>query len=98
MREIQTVFNSNGAYETVAHEHNEFMLLVPEHGVLRFTAENNNWSTTLVERQFLLVPPRWSHSSASLSGNHGHVAFYVDPDYMHHPLSDLSGETSQMMR
>ena len=67
MREIQTVYNTNGAYETVAHEHDEFMLLVPEHGALRVTDENNNWSTTLVERQFLLVPPRWAHSSASLS-------------------------------
>lgn len=98
MREIQTVFNTDGAYETVAHEHNEFMLLVPEHGVLRFTDEHNNWSTTLVGRQFLLVPPRWTHSSASLSGNQGHIAFYVDPDYMRHALGDLSGEASRMLR
>lgn len=98
MREIQTVYNTNGAYETVAHEHDEFMLLVPEHGALRVTDENNNWSTTLVERQFLLVPPRWAHSSASLSRKQGHVAFYVDQDYMRRALCDLTGEAGRILR
>ena len=32
MRDIYSVFNSNGAYETGAHTHDEFMLMVPEHG------------------------------------------------------------------
>lgn len=98
MGEIVSVFNSNGAYATAPHEHREFMLLVPEHGMLRFTDEANAWSTTLIERQFLLVPPRWTHSSASLTGNQGHVAFYVDPSYMEHALRDLSGEASRVLR
>ncbi len=98
MREIVSVFNSNGAYATAPHEHREFMVLVPEHGMLRFTDEANNWSTTLIERQFLLVPPHWTHSSASLTGDQGHVAFYVDPDYMGYALGDLSGEASRVLR
>ncbi len=98
MQEIYSVFNSNGTYETGAHEHDEFMLIVPEHGMLRFTDEGARWSTTLIERQFLLVPPRWPHSSASLTGSQGHVAFYVAPDYMHHALGDLSGEASRTLR
>lgn len=98
MREIVSVFNSNGAYAMPPHDHQEFMLLVPEHGMLRFTDEANSWSTTLIERQFLLVPPRWPHSSASLTGNQGHVAFYVDPDYMRYALGDLSGEASRVLR
>lgn len=98
MREIVSVFNSNGAYAMPRHDHREFMLLVPEHGMLRFTDETNNWSTTLIERQFLLVPPVWPHSSTSLTGNQGHVAFYVDPDYMSYALGDLSGEASRLLR
>ncbi len=98
MGEILSILNSNGAYATGPHAHREFMLLVPERGMLRFTDEANNWSTTLTERQFLLVPPAWPHSSASLTGNQGHVAFYVDPDYMGQALGDLSGEASRVLR
>ena len=98
MREIVSVLNSNGAYATGPHEHREFMVLVPEHGMLRFTDEANGWSTTIIERQFLLVPPRWTHSSSSLTGNQVHVAFYVDPDYMAFALGDLSGEASRVLR
>ena len=98
MRVIYSVFNSNGAYKTAPHEHEEFMLMVPEHGLLRFNDEDSGWSTTLIERQFLLVPPRWTHSSASLTGTQGHVAFYVDPEYMRYALCDLSSDASRVLR
>ncbi len=98
MRAIYSVFNSNGAYKTGPHEHEEFMLMVPEHGLLRFNDEDGGWSTTLIERQFLLVPPRWTHSSASLTGIQGHGAFYVDPEYMRHALRDLSSDASKRVR
>jgi hypothetical protein len=67
MRDIYSVFNSNGAYETGAHAHDEFMLMVPEHGLLRFKDEDSGRSTSVVDRQFVLVPPQCSHSSSSLT-------------------------------
>ena len=98
MREIYSVFNSNGAYETAAHEHDEFMIMVPEHGLLRFTDEQSGRSISVVDRQFILVPPQWSHSSSSLTVSQGHVAFYVDPDYMSYALRDLSGDATRLLR
>ncbi|WP_054893544.1 MULTISPECIES: AraC family transcriptional regulator [unclassified Pseudomonas] len=98
MREIYSVFNSNGAYETGAHEHDEFMLMVPEHGLLRFKDEQTGRTTSVVDRQFVLVPPQWSHSSSSLTASQGHVAFYVDPDYMNFALRDLSGDANRLLR
>lgn len=47
MREIYSVFNSNGAYETGAHEHNEFMIMVSEHRLLRFKGEQNGRTTSV---------------------------------------------------
>lgn len=98
MREIYSVFNSNGAYETGAHEHDEFMLMVPEHGLLRFKDEQTGRSTSVIDRQFVLVPPQWSHSSSSMTTSQGHVAFYVDPDYMSFALRDLSGDPNRLLR
>ena len=98
MRDIYSVFNSNGAYSSSLHQHDDFMLMVPEHGLLRFKNECGGWSTTLIERQFLLVPPRWIHSSASMTGSQGHIAFYVDPEYMRRAMGDLSGDASRVLR
>ena len=98
MRDIYSVYNSNGAYRTGPHEHVEFMLMVPERGLLRFNDEIGGRSATLLERQFLLVPPHWTHSSASLTDAQGHVAFYVNPEYMRHALRDLSSDTSRVLR
>jgi AraC-like DNA-binding protein len=98
MREIYSVFNSNGAYETGAHEHDEFMFMVPEHGLLRFRDEESGRSTSVIDRQFVLVPPQWSHSSSSMTTSQGHVAFYVDPDYMGYALRDLSGDANRLLR
>lgn len=98
MRDIYSVFNSNGAYETGAHAHDEFMLMVPEHGLLRFKDEESGRTTSVIDRQFVLVPPQSSHSSSSLTASQGHVAFYVDPDYMHYALRDLSGDANRLLR
>lgn len=98
MNEIVSVFNSDRPYETDAHSHDGFMFLVPEDGLMRFNDEVNNWSTTLVQRQFLLVPPDWEHSTAALTGSQSHLVFYVDPDYMRHALRDLSGDVNRQLR
>lgn len=98
MREIYSVFNSKEAYETGAHEHNEFMLMVPQQGLLRFKDEESGRTTSVVDRQFVLVPPEWSHSSLSLTASQSHVAFYVDPDYMAFALRDLSGDANRLLR
>lgn len=98
MRDIYSVFNSNGAYQTGAHAHDGFMLMVPEHGLLRFTDEESGRSTSVIDRQFVLVPPHCSHSSSSLTASQGHVAFYVDPDYMRYALRDLSGDVNRLLR
>lgn len=92
MQEICSVFNSDHPYKTVAHGHDEFMVTIPDHGVMRFTDEENNWSTTLVGRQFLLVPPNWGHSTEALGSRQSHLAFYVAPDFMRHAMRQVSGD------
>lgn len=46
MREIYSVFNPNGAYETGAHEHDEVMPMVPEHGLLHVKEEQTGRTTS----------------------------------------------------
>jgi AraC-like DNA-binding protein len=98
MREIYSVLNSNGAYETGAHMHDEFMLMVPREGLLGFKDEDSGKATTLIDGQFLLVPPEWGHSSLSMTDTQNHVAFYVEPDYMRFALRDLSGSSNRLLR
>ncbi len=98
MREIYSVFNSNCAYETGAHMHDEFMLMVPNHGLLGFRDEHSGKATTVIDGQFLLVPPEWGHSSSSLTAAQNHIAFYIQPDYMRYALGDLSGSSNRMLR
>ncbi|WP_369302732.1 hypothetical protein [Pseudomonas sp. N2-5-1-1] len=40
---------------------------VPEHGVLGFKDEDSGRSTSVLDRQFVCVPPQRSHSSSSLT-------------------------------
>src|SRR5471032_672592 len=97
MRDIYSVFNANDTYETSAHAHDAFMLMVPERGVLRFKDEDSGRSAVL-NRQFVCVPPQRSHSSSSLTARQGHLALYVDPDYMHYALRDLAGDARLLLR
>jgi hypothetical protein len=47
------------------HEQGEIEIMVPEHGLLRFNDEQSGRSTSMVDRQFVLVAPQWGHSSSS---------------------------------
>lgn len=97
MRDIYSVFNAKDTYETSAHAHDAFMLMVPERGVLRFKDEDSGRSAVL-NRQFVCVPPQRSHSSSSLTARQGHLALYVDPDYMRYALRDLAGDANRLLR
>ncbi|MCJ8056632.1 AraC family transcriptional regulator [Shinella curvata] len=94
MSEIFSVFNADQAYTTAPHDHEEFMVLMPKRGVMRFTDEENGRSATIAEHQFLFVPPGWGHSTAALSNRQRHFAFYVEPDYMRHALRDICGRSA----
>lgn len=98
MGELSSTFNSVGAYRQPAHAHDSYMLMVPRQGLMRFTDEDADWSTTLLERQFLLVPPDRLHSTASLSTRQSHFVAYVDADYMGHALKDLSAQGDRFLR
>lgn len=94
MSEIVSVFNADQGYATAPHDHEEFMVLIPQRGIMRFTDEENGRSATLAEHQFLLVPPGRGHSTAALSNRQRHFAFYVEPDYMRHALRDICGRSA----
>lgn len=47
------------------HEQDEIEIMVPEHGLLLFNDEQSGRSTSMVDRQFVLVAPQWGHSSSS---------------------------------
>lgn len=91
MSGIFSVFNADNSYATPPHDHEKFMVLIPERGVMRFTDVESRRSATFAERQFLLVPPSRGHSTTALSDRQRHFVFYVDPDYMRHAMRDTLG-------
>lgn len=97
MNGLNSKFNSVPNYRQPAHSHDTYMLMVPQQGLMRFTDEDNSWSTTLLERQFLLVPPDRSHSTSSLSTEQSHLVVYVDADTMKHALKELSIESDRFL-
>ncbi|WP_343616691.1 AraC family transcriptional regulator [Novosphingobium sp.] len=98
MSGITSIFNSVAAYSQPAHAHDSYMLMLPQQGLMRFTDEDGDWSTTLLERQVLLVPPDRAHSTASLSTTQSHCAFYVEADVMAHALRELSASAESFLR
>lgn len=95
---ISTVYNDNGNYQTGAHAHDEFMLLLPERGVLVFSDEITGRETLLSERQFLLAPPLQVHSTAAQSARQCHTALYIKPDYLQYSLSDVGIQSIKTRR
>lgn len=89
MAAISTVYNASVNYQTGAHAHGEFMLLIPERGILGFTDEITGREMILSERQFLLAPPHRVHSSAAQSASQCHTALYIQPDYLQSSLSEV---------
>ena len=67
MSEIFSAFNSERPYETPPHAHEEFMFLIPERGVMRFTDEETNRSTTLARPGRGFTPRLWGLARNSSS-------------------------------
>lgn len=97
MSGLNSKFNSVPDYRQPAHSHDTYMLMVPQQGLMRFTDEDSSWSTTLLGRQFLLVPPDRSHSTSSLSTEQSHLVAYIDADYMNHALKELSIDSDRFL-
>lgn len=98
MKDILSEFNSEVAYETEIHAHDEFMFIVAERGVIQFKDVNNSWAANVLEREFLLVPPGCVHASTAMTTEQRHLVFYVDPEYMRFAMRELSGTASRVLR
>jgi AraC family transcriptional regulator len=97
MSGLSSKLNAVADYRQPAHSHDTYMLMMPRHGLMHFTDEDSGWSTTLLERQFLLVPPERDHSTASLSTEQSHLVVYVDADYMNHALRELAVDADRFL-
>lgn len=98
MHGLSSTFNSAQAYRQPAHRHDAYMVMMPRHGLMQVTDEDSQWSTALLERQFLLVPPERQHSTACLSATQSHLIFYIDADTMAYVVRDLAGDTDRFLR
>jgi AraC-like DNA-binding protein len=97
MSGLSSTLNAVADYRQPPHAHDTYMLMVPRQGLMHFTDEDSGWSTTLLERQFLLVPPDRGHSTASLSTEQSHLVVYVDADYMSHALKELAVASDRLL-
>jgi AraC-like DNA-binding protein len=68
-------------YATAWHEHDEFMFLLPRRGVLTLQAERSKRAQRVASGLLAVVSPKLFHETVSESGEHCHIAIYVQKDF-----------------
>lgn len=69
-------------YATTWHEHDEFMFLLPRRGMLTLKTERSLRARRIAANSLAVVGPKLSHETAGNSGEHCHVALYVQKDFV----------------
>ncbi|WBO21812.1 helix-turn-helix domain-containing protein [Sphingomonas abietis] len=80
MQVTRSAQNSTSGYRMPAHRHDDYMVMIPDRGLIEVRDERAGWATALVGRQFLIVPPGTLHSSISVTETQSHVAIYLHSD------------------
>jgi len=90
MNTVVSIYNNDRDYITPPHDHDDFMFLLPEKGIMKIKDEDRNWSTACAPRQFIIVPPGQPHSTAGLISEQRHLLLYADVDSVESALAQLS--------
>ncbi len=93
--EVVSAHNSDQNYAVPFHEHDVFMFLLLEKGLMKVRDEGGNRSMAIAPRQFIVVPPGRGHSTASLVPEQRHLVLYAHADAVDQAVKDLTDGVSR---
>ncbi|MFZ4835331.1 helix-turn-helix domain-containing protein [Rouxiella sp. Mn2063] len=86
MTEISSLYNTDKHYQTDFHLHDEFMLIIPEKGLMNVTEGDSGISGSAMRNQFAMVKSLRPHATETTTQTQSHHTLYGSPDYMTYAL------------